>query len=1491
MKRNIIVLLILSMLAVQFPAIASAANEDAREALNMSMQTHTETDEVVYENNRLTTKGGRAFQAGSQCLWSDISYSSIADGNDWVGVRMRLTNDEYKDFSQIEDNSKIVYKVKLGAAADTNNLYFTVSSKNGAVAAVSADAYINADKNENGTPDVKESLTLIQIPMSEFNENIVSGVSFDASEFNGIGMVRKHDPSGTDPADTGTAVQRRIFFAKMSVVSIPAPADFASEVKSGIKLSFTKPSIATIDKYELVKSDGASEQTLTLTDDDFILASGKYEYTDANVEVDTEYTYKLRMHESEYDMYSPYSTVTGEKTDEDDSTEIPSDNQDTAVFNFQSRGFTWVANPPSVVFTRGGTKEYINQNIPSLGIGSGVTKFDLNPNIFKEKDSYDPEQGHPYNPYRGYMAGGYYIYEKKGADTEDKSGKNINQYADTGYATFYMYIDEAVPLENLYFAVGDSNPDGRHDSSVNFIGVPVTDYITEADRGHGMYVSIPLKDFTLSNPHMFQSIWNDTWANLDSDVPQEINWKRFYYMGFIRRVYDGNNGSGDVKLETPEYNSGYVYTGEYYVTNVNPVKNFRVYDVKSDKVVLKWDHTSSAVEQYNIYRTDGDGQRELLGSTTVNQYSDNNGGNAFPVGVNFKYEIEAVDKYGAKSPVASDETLIRSIDHPRKFKAESLKSATSALEINISWSAPLFGDLEEYVLYRNGEVYQRFDPSVTSFKDTDLVEHSDYEYTMTAVSSDGSASIPTNPVTVTASALGKPENLTYRIMNSNQAEMSYNAPEFAEKYYIYVNGEKVGETSEITYTVTDIPYDTAIILGVRAVNAAGSVSNEVQTAQFVIKNPEMQSALTIFDDRMNENYQKETSGGASITETNEKAILGNKSLCLDFSPRKNSPLAAMFTSKSINLEEYRNNGGRLGFWLYADKDTDLGKIQVGVGSTTKIVSTTVPLRALVNLGDYAQAQGKWTYVEIPLTDIPDNGTGNSNGKTQTVPMDYADIKNIVVLCDTSRDAQGPKVYLDQVTIDTGYSWNVERIEDGSGNTMPISAGADKIKVKFSKDMLPETLTTEGVKLRYEKDGETKYVNYYGTYENKVFTLNLLEPLAQDMRYTLSINGARTTDKKSSSYEEAVFTNSDTPASITYTVPGITPEIETSVNGSAVTVTVKMPKEAKDAVKGYSYKLSYNSTYLTPNGANAVTNTPSGAQVSKETNSITVSGDKEGSILSDTLMQVEFAVKLSGSTKVSVSGSANVYNIAAQAEARAAITAEKTFSVTKKSGTAPESGVTGGNGGGGGTDKSSRDEKTTTPGGSPDVTDFDKPQNSVSFTDIDEVPWAKEAIKTLAEKGFISGYDDGAFKPNNTITREEFAKMLIEVFELTEENYDAPSFKDFNADAWYAKYVTIAVHNGYVNGVSDDMFGTGQMITRQDMCAMLYRAIMSERLDLSYQYDAVIFDDEISDYAAEAVSELQKYGIVDGIGNNLFDPHGNVTRAMAAKVLYIVYSLM
>lgn len=1513
MKKNIIMLLILSMLAVQFPSvIVSAANGDALEALSMDMIPTARSINTIVDNNtnlRPAQAHGRATVDRKLAAFSNINYSAVEDGKDWVGFSMELKDGNTRDFSADADAAKIAYTTKFETTADINNLYFVARSANGAITGVSAGSYLAADEDNNGTPDVYEKLVDINIPLNAFTnaaaKQFITGAEFDASKFTGMGIVRCKGE--TNPESTG-----KIYFTKMSVVKLAAISDLSAQAASGITLSFTKPQAETIDKYEISKSDGSTTKKILCTADDFAFSEGKYSYTDTDVEAAVDYTYKIRMHETSYDLYSVYSNEVSISISEDDGgVEIPSNNADTIVWDMISRDFEWTSDRQtySTVYYRGGASESYQKAtnngwapelsigtapVPGLGKTTGkdvINRWLLNPANFKEADSYNPDDGHPYNPYRGYMAVGMSTGRAQGGDAGNMNQcVNIAPYKDTGYVTMWLYIDEGYPLDNLYFSVASQWADGRHHASKNFVALPVTDYISDADKGHAIYVSIPLKDFTLSNPHVFQNLWNDQWSGSDTpDTVSEINWKQFGSIGFIRRVYDGNNGASDAKFTTPEYDNAYIYDGGMYITNVNPVTNFRVYDIKSDKMILKWDHTESAAVKYNIYRTDGgdESTRRLVGETTKNQYSDYYENGDFPVGVTFKYEIEAVDKYGAKSTIESDTATIRSIDHPRKFKAAAQQSQTSEIAVDISWEAPLFGDLAEYVLYRNGTEYRRFTPSETTFRDTDLEEHGEYTYTMKSVANDGSESILTAPVTVSATALGEPSGLTYRIKNTSQVELMYSAPDYAEKFYIYLNGEKIAETDELSYTVEDVPYDTALMFGVRAVNAAGKTSKEAQTEQFIIKNPKMTTAMTIFDDEINSSLTKEPSTGVSMTETSKKSIIGTKSIAFDFTAKKSSKIYANLSGK-IDIASYRENGGRLGFWLYADDTVDYSNFKVGVGAQASIGGQSgVAVRSLVPVSDYVTEKNKWVYVEIPLSDISEYAKGQYQTVTQSALLDFTALKQFVFEYDNSKQVTGPVVYLDQITIDTGNTWSVTKtVDDKDVQGSAISADANKLNIHFSEDMNPETLTTAGVSLRYTDEGTYKYVNYYGTYADKIYTMNFLEPLKANTIYTLEINGAKTAEGIGGSYTGRITSNSSTPSSETRPVPAIDTIVTTQTSGSTTTVTVSMPDGRYDLIGNYTVKLAYNKYNIKPNGTSAVTETPDGATVTDTGNSIVVAGTKGKSMLSGTLMKVKFVTVTAGAVSVTVTGTADVYNGKADTVSSAAFSGSASFTANASGTTGPSSGGEGGGGNG-----ASRDNARKPVIDQPKPTEEPASTPESSFTDLDSVPWAKEAVNFLSQKGYINGYDDGTFKPENTITREEFAKMIVNVMGFDSFNYEMTTAIDVDKNAWYANFVTIAMNSGLINGISDNEFGTGINITRQDMCTIIYRAIKSENIKVTYLYDEKQFTDQASDYAQEAIRELYRYGLVNGVSDSEFDPQGSVTRAMAAKVLYGLAKLL
>lgn len=189
----------------------------------------------------------------------------------------------------------------------------------------------------------------------------------------------------------------------------------------------------------------------------------------------------------------------------------------------------------------------------------------------------------------------------------------------------------------------------------------------------------------------------------------------------------------------------------------------------------------------------------------------------------------------------------------------------------------------------------------------------------------------------------------------------------------------------------------------------------------------------------------------------------------------------------------------------------------------------------------------------------------------------------------------------------------------------------------------------------------------------------------------------------------------------------------------------------------------------------------------------------------------------------------------------------------------------------------------------EIPDDNKPGEEKDFVDLDTVPWAEESIKALSEAGIINGVGGGRFAPNDFVTREQFVKMIVLGFELSGS---APlSFTDVDNGAWYAPYLSAAVEHDVVQGLGDGSFGVGAYISRSDIAVMCTRIAEScgvklpEAGEADYR-DAVL----IPDYAQESAAALQAAGIMTGDESRCFDPSANATRAMAAKVIYMLLSL-
>lgn len=183
----------------------------------------------------------------------------------------------------------------------------------------------------------------------------------------------------------------------------------------------------------------------------------------------------------------------------------------------------------------------------------------------------------------------------------------------------------------------------------------------------------------------------------------------------------------------------------------------------------------------------------------------------------------------------------------------------------------------------------------------------------------------------------------------------------------------------------------------------------------------------------------------------------------------------------------------------------------------------------------------------------------------------------------------------------------------------------------------------------------------------------------------------------------------------------------------------------------------------------------------------------------------------------------------------------------------------------------------------------KPESLV-FTDVYNIAWAKDQIELLGSKQIVRAYAGQKFEPMREITRADFLHYLINTLGLTADADS--SFDDVPPDAGYAEAVATAKKLGITNGVGNNQFLPMAGITRQEMMTLVVRALDVAGRSYEPADETVIqsFTDVslVSDYAAHSVAVLVKNGIIQGSGNRL-NPRYNLTRAEAAVLLYRIYT--
>ena len=168
-------------------------------------------------------------------------------------------------------------------------------------------------------------------------------------------------------------------------------------------------------------------------------------------------------------------------------------------------------------------------------------------------------------------------------------------------------------------------------------------------------------------------------------------------------------------------------------------------------------------------------------------------------------------------------------------------------------------------------------------------------------------------------------------------------------------------------------------------------------------------------------------------------------------------------------------------------------------------------------------------------------------------------------------------------------------------------------------------------------------------------------------------------------------------------------------------------------------------------------------------------------------------------------------------------------------------------------------------------------NTVSFA---EGHWADNEIQYLLEKQIVSGYADGSFKPDKDITRAEFIKIVNNVLGLTEKA--EVQFKDVNQGDWFHDEIAKALRIGYIDGYGDNTLRPNNPITREEVAKIM---VVAFDLEDKATEGTTGFNDnnEVSDWAKEYVNILHNRGYVSGYSDGSFRPNNPITRAEVVKM--------
>ena len=177
-----------------------------------------------------------------------------------------------------------------------------------------------------------------------------------------------------------------------------------------------------------------------------------------------------------------------------------------------------------------------------------------------------------------------------------------------------------------------------------------------------------------------------------------------------------------------------------------------------------------------------------------------------------------------------------------------------------------------------------------------------------------------------------------------------------------------------------------------------------------------------------------------------------------------------------------------------------------------------------------------------------------------------------------------------------------------------------------------------------------------------------------------------------------------------------------------------------------------------------------------------------------------------------------------------------------------------------------------------------PVNVPTFNDVNDNDWFAGSVRWAYENGLMRGITETNFAPHLSATRGMIVTILHRLGGSAETTAGSP-FTDTASD-YYAEAVNWAVMNNIVSGYGDGRFGPEDSITREQLAVILMNYAKLKGYDVSVTADISQFSDSssVSDWAADAIAWANAAGLINGKGGGILDPGGEATRVELAAIL-------